>query len=259
MVYKAMAAATLAMTLPSSAQASLTGEYTCYDEETCGVQKGFPDYYDPFFDPNSLFQSVKISSFAAFLIPIIYYKEERVAYKAHFGVEKTDYALSYLQDERAHVTDKVRSLELASLSSLGLWGTYFLFGTMAMTGFNKWGAAFWAEHIISNLQWPLNGYIGYLLYTGGFGWFDIGVTYVSFATTIWQLYNRSAVDAIRTLKPDYPYLDSTLIASVRYLVGIDDHLTQYPFMDVEWPSEEVGDAIDEEETDESEVFVNFKG
>ena len=30
-------------------------------------------------------------------------------------------------------------------------------------------------------------------------------------------------------------------------------------MDVEWPSEEVGDAIDEEETDESEVFVNFKG
>lgn len=146
-----MAVAALAMTMPSSTQASLTGEFTCIDEESCGVQEGFPEYYDPFMDPNSLFQSVKISAFGAFLIPIIYYKEERVAYEAHFGAEKTEYALSYLLDERAHVTDKVRSLELASLTSLGVWGTYFLFGTMAMTGFNKWGTAFWAEHIISNL------------------------------------------------------------------------------------------------------------
>ena len=89
-------AAVLAMFLSTSAQASLTGKYTCDSEETCGVQEGFPDYYDPFFDPNSLFQSVKISAFGAFLIPIIYYKEERVAYSAHFGEEKADYKLSYL-------------------------------------------------------------------------------------------------------------------------------------------------------------------
>ena len=72
------------------------------------------------------------------------------------------------------------------------------------------------------------------------------------------MYNRTAVDAIRTLKPDYPYLDTGLIASVRYLVGINDHLTQYPFMDVEWPTEEFGDAIEEEEVvDETETISIF--
>ena len=109
------------------------------------------------------------------------------------------------------------------------------------------------EHIVSNLQIPLMGYITYLLYVGGYGWFDL-TTYLSFATFVWFLSTYVGTDAIRTLQPDYPYLDSQLIASVRYLFGINDHLTEYPFMDVEWPSEDTQDDIEEEER---EVFTNF--
>ena len=48
---------------------------------------------------------------------------------------------------------------MSSFFTLGLWGSNFLFNIMGLIGFNKRMAAFWIEHVVSNLQWPINIYI----------------------------------------------------------------------------------------------------
>ena len=44
--------------------------------------------------------------------------------------------------------------------------------------------------------------------------------------------------AIKHLRPNYPYLDSKLKSSFLYLIGVNKHLKQYPFMETEWPEAE---------------------
>ena len=47
--------------------------YDCFDEESCGIQEGFPFYFDPNADTDSVFRSVKVSLFNGFLIAFIFY------------------------------------------------------------------------------------------------------------------------------------------------------------------------------------------
>ena len=44
--------------------------------------------------------------------------------------------------------------------------------------------------------------------------------------------------AIKHLRPNYPYLDGTLKGSLSYLLGINKHIEEYPFMDAEWPEDD---------------------
>ena len=133
---------------------------------------------------------------------------------------------------------------MSSYFTAGLWGSNFLLNVMGLFGFNKRMAAFWIEHVVSNLQWPISIYIMYELSsaTVGWGWITL---YGVYALASWGLYNYLyAMPSIKTLRPDYPYLDSSLVASFLYLLGISEHLTEYPFMSVEW--EPTQDSINEE-------------
>ena len=123
---------------------------------------------------------------------------------------------------------------MSSFLTLGLWGFNFLLNVMGLMGFNKRMAAFWIEHVVSNLQWPINIFIMYQLAdaSAGWGWVTI---YGIYALASWGLYNfLFAMPSIKTLRPDYPYLDSSLSASFLYLIGLNEHVTEYPFMNVDW-------------------------
>ena len=48
--------------------------------------------------------------------------------------------------------------------------------------------------------------------------------------------------AIKHLRPNYLYEDGTLKPSITYLIGLNEHIEEYPFMDVEWPTD-TGDEI----------------
>lgn len=97
-------------------------------------------------------------------------------------------------------------------------------------------AALWIEHVISNLHFLAIGYVAYLFYQASFGWFSI-FSYVATGILMWQLEKLEGIKAIKQLRPDYPYKDSSLKPSILYLLGINKHLEEYPFMDVEWPTE----------------------
>jgi len=64
---------------------------------------------------------------------------------------------------------------------------------------------------------------------------------------LWGLAHFFGMGAITFLDRDYPYLDTVLEPSIFYLLGIKDHVTQYPFEDVEWPEDEEEEIIKEEE------------
>ena len=59
---------------------------------------------------------------------------------------------------------------------------------------------------------------------------------------MWQLERMQGMAAIKHLRPNYPYLDTTLKMSLFYLLGINEHIESYPFMDAEWP-EDTGDDV----------------
>ena len=68
---------TVAATILALAALSKTAnaeDFDCFDEVSCGVQEGFPYYYDPFADTTSLFQSMKFSLINAVLLFTVSYK-----------------------------------------------------------------------------------------------------------------------------------------------------------------------------------------
>ena len=144
----------------------------------------------------------------------------------------------------------MRSLSVAHEA---LWGTAFTLNLLALTGIFPVLAKFWLEHIWSNLEWVVNGYGIYLLIDAdvGGGWVFM---YIFMQLIWWAMTSFLGMGAITFLDRDYPYLDTTLSPSIFYLLGISEHVEQYPFEDVEWPTEdddEVGTGKDDEkDTDE---------
>ena len=62
--------------------------------------------------------------------------------------------------------------------------------------------------------------------------------YIFFQMIWWGLTSFLGMGAVTFLDRDYPYLDTTLIPSIFYLLGISQHVEQYPFEDVEWPEDD---------------------
>ena len=44
-----------------------------------------------------------------------------------------------------------------------------------------------------------------------------------------------------------------MVSSIGYLVGWNEHVTEYPFMDAEWPEEWSGDEVE----DDAEWLMSF--
>ena len=102
------------------------------------------------------------------------------------------------------------------------------------------------EHIVSNLQVPLHIFVTVMMVLGDFGWGNI-ILYAFYAGTNWFLYRFFGMGMIKFLRPNYPYLNSNLNASIFYLFGMEEYQTTYPFMDVEWPTKETdsSDLVEE--------------
>ena len=95
--------------------------------------------------------------------------------------------------------------------------------------------------MVSNFHLITYGYTAYRIFAHGYGWGKI-LGYVLFATAAWFVERLVGLNAIRYLNSDYTYLESTMYASFMYLIGYREHITEYPFMSIEWP-EESGDSI----------------
>ena len=217
-----------------------TQAYDCKDEAECGVQEGYPYYYDPSYKPDSFHTIVKATFFNAVLIPGMWYLRDKEAYKKYYGRERTDY-LGFLTDS-AYKSDWLKYYELIAFATFGLWGTSLFFDFLALFGLFGLGlfkglASVYLEHIVSNFHLPLHATVMTFMVMGKFGWGNITL-YFFYALANWALFRFFGMGMIKFLRPNYPYLNSNLKASVLYLFGIDKYQTTYPFMDVEWPTQE---------------------
>ena len=108
------------------------------------------------------------------------------------------------------------------------------------------------EHFVSNLQVPVHIGVIVMMVLGDFGWGNI-ILYTFYAGVNWFLYRFFGMGKIKFLRPNYPYLNSNLNASIFYLIGMEEYQTTYPFMDVEWPTKETETSDLVEEVDTSEA------
>ena len=72
---------------------------------------------------------------------------------------------------------------------------------------------------------------GFSLYTivaGGFGW-GYAVMYAIYAMAAYYFESNNGARLLRTLDPDHPYLDASLVPSIFYLLGLAQHTEAYPF------------------------------
>ena len=185
--------------------------------------------------PKQLHTMTKVAGANAIIVPFVFFNEEYVAYEAQYGSARTD--MDY-QTNRAHFTPRLEALEYATIAHLGLWGTSFALNILGMTKIFKLIfapiAALWIEHMLSNFALAVTGYVAYLLYNADFGIGTV-LAYVTQGFIMWYLERAQGMAAIKTLRPNYPWLDGTLKMSLFYLLRINKHLEEYPFMDAEWP------------------------
>ena len=167
----------------------------------------------------------KIATIQGALIPFIYYIDDREAYKAAYGAYPQLIGGSSDSTKTGYRTKRLDNLRIAAISHAALWGTQALLNMFAMTGLCRFCAAFWLEHVVSNFEWVIYGYVIYRLIDASYHWFDV-LSYILSMVTLWAAVTFFfGMGTIKFLRPDYPYLDGNLYPSIFFLLGISDHLT----------------------------------
>jgi len=118
----------------------------------------------------------------------------------------------------------LKNLFWASFINESLWGFSFFLNMLALTGIFPVLAQIWLEHFVSNLEWVANIFTIYLMIDA-----SVGGGYVTllifWQIMLWGMTYFFGMGAITFLDRDYPYLDTGLIPSIFYLLGIADHTT----------------------------------
>ena len=182
--------------------------------------------------PKQLHTMTKIAGANAIIVPFVFAQEiYDVVQAAPTGFTRADLTFTTRQE----------ALEMATAAHLGLWGTSFTLNLLGMTkGFRIIFApiaALWIEHMLSNFSLLVTLGVTYLFYQAEFSYGSIA-GYLIQGLIMWQLERFQGMPAIKHLRPNYPYLDGTLKSSFFYLIGINKHTTEYPFMQTEWPEPE---------------------
>ena len=110
----------------------------------------------------------KIAGANAIIVPYSFFMQELIAYEDYTGNAKTTY-YDYTT-ERGHYTPRLENMEKAAMAHLGLWGTSFVLDILALTGIFPILAALWIEHVISNFNLAVVGYVAYLFWDADLGW-----------------------------------------------------------------------------------------
>ena len=219
---------------------ALAFEGTCASVEECGEPENPPFYYDWTYKPSSMYWITRISYLQSTIVPMTYTYEVYNQYKKD-NAQKLPSAKELYDAWKDPKEARLKSFLKVALAHEFLWGFAFFFNILALTGIFPVVAKFWLLHIWSNLEWVVNIYGIIMLFDGdvGGGWIFM---YGFFQLIWWALTAFLGMGAVTFLDRDYPYLDTTLIPSIFYLLGLSEHVEQYPFEDVEWPEDEEKDV-----------------
>ena len=209
--------------LSGVSQAAKLYDSTCASVEDCGEPKDPPYYYDWTYKPSSMYTITKLTFIQGSLFSLIYVAKTIQSYRIKNNDKDPD--LQGFYDMVKDPKDTfLKNLFWASFINESLWGFSFFLNMLALTGIFPVLAQIWLEHFVSNLEWVANIFTIYLMIDA-----SVGGGYVTllifWQIMLWGMTYFFGMGAITFLDRDYPYLDTGLIPSIFYLLGIADHTT----------------------------------